>query len=173
LIRVYEEIQEMAKKAEIVKLLEKEKALSCDEIEIKLGVSKRDCIELIKRLEEKREIIIFGQRIRGNGWEDIIAIATPQGFREGAQKATHIPKSIKWKGWENVIYGLNALSKKVDAITIKQLIEWIGEDPNDPDYQSIAARVIREAGWTPLYDIFDRVVWLSPKLKREIKEYIS
>jgi DNA-binding Lrp family transcriptional regulator len=163
----------MIEQTYIVELLEKEKALSLAEIKEKLGLTQAACNKLIDNLEKKKKVIIFGGRSKVNKWEDIVTIANPQGIKEGTKKATHIPKSISWKGWENIINGLNTLSRKVDAITISQLIEWIGEDPRDPDYQSIATRVIKEAGWTPLYNIFDKIVWLSPRLKREIEECIT
>jgi hypothetical protein len=157
----------------IIELLKKEKALSLGEIKEKLGLTQAACDKLIDELEKERKVMIFGRRSKVNKWEDIVAIASPQGIREGTEKATHIPKSVRWEGWENIISGLNALSKRVDAITVSQLIEWIGEDSHDPGYQETASRVIKEAGWTPLYNVFEKVVWISPRLKREIERFIA
>jgi DNA-binding Lrp family transcriptional regulator len=162
----------MVKKEEIVTLLKKEKALTLKDIQKRLGLNKNELTDSIKSLEKEREIIVFGKREGINAWTDIIAIANLQGFRDGTEKATHVPKTVKWKGWETAIYGLNTLSKRVDCLTASELIQWMGEDPKDPAFQLIAIRVMQEAGWAPLYNIFDRVVWLSPKLKQEIGEYL-
>jgi hypothetical protein len=172
IVKLNEKKLQASMEANIIKLLEKEGALTKDELIEKVAAPQKTCEELIDGLEEAGKIRIFGERKKA-GWRDIITLSTLIGLEKGVEKATHLPKSVSWKGWGKLISGLNNLSRKVNALSVDQLIKWIGEDPNDPNYQMIALKVIKDAGWIPMQNIFEKVVWISPELKREIQEKLA
>jgi hypothetical protein len=153
----------------IEEILKGQKAVTYSSINKEISIEEEKLKKILSNLEERGDIVIFAERKGEKIWDEIIAWSDSEGIKKGFEKATHVPKLLKIKKWEEFIYELNSISKRIDFVTIDQLIELAGEDPKEELYRLLVARVLRDAGWKPLSNFYGQRVWLSPKLKRDMR----
>ena len=158
-----------AKKVEGI--LKEQKAVSYSDISKKSAIDEGKLKKILKKFEDDRDIVVFVERKGEKIWNEIIAWSDSEGIKKGVEKATHLPKLLKIKKWEEFIYELNSMSKRIDFLTIDQLIETVGENPKDEFYRFLVMRVLRDAGWKPFCSFFNQMVWLSPKLKNDMEDF--